>query len=322
MPHQLRRPVSTRHAVALAFDLAFRRDPIQSLVVPLLLRAPWAIAIALMPSPDPDGPPVSAAMVALGSLALIGDFITLLVVGAMLRMRARSVFNTPAGVRPMSVGECYSKGFKRIPWLILTESVRNFALALAASFSILPAVLVRLSLERFFEDLGRNLLLLVAAACLTLPFLLLGCRLAVATECVVLDEHDMAGAFVRSFRLMASRAERWFELIAASAGLIFTAALVYAFLTLMFPVLAGTGGASVFWLLIIAITPVIQYAWTFFYLRLVEIEQEPELHEVGPMYAQAAPAWDRATQGPAPLGLVPPPARAAEEHAPPADPQA
>jgi hypothetical protein len=42
---------------------------------------------------------------------------------------------------------------------------------------------------------------------------------------------------------------------------------------------------------------VIQYAWTFFYLRLIEIE-EP-LQEVGPMYAAGAGA-------PRPLGIVPP----------------
>jgi hypothetical protein len=72
-------------------------------------------------------------------------------------------------------------------------------------------------------------------------------------------------------------------------------ALVSAFLTIMFPVLAGPMGASVLWLLIIAITPVIQYAWTFFYLRLIEIEQP--LQEVGPMYAAG---------GERPLGIAPP----------------
>ncbi|MFI5372923.1 MAG: hypothetical protein ACHQ52_15315, partial [Candidatus Eisenbacteria bacterium] len=69
-----------------------------------------------------------------------------------------------------------------------------------------------------------------------------------------------------------------------SAALIITVALVYAFTTVMFPVLGGPAGVSVFWLLIIAVTPIIQYAWTFFYLRLVETDA-PLLREVGPMYA-------------------------------------
>jgi hypothetical protein len=37
--------------------------------------------------------------------------------------------------------------------------------------------------------------------------------------------------------------------------------------------------------LVIAATPIIQYAWTFFYLRLVEIDQP--MIEVGPLYAKA-----------------------------------
>jgi hypothetical protein len=281
--HHPRLPVSTRHAFALAFDLAVRRDPLHSLIVPLFLRAPWALALAMIPSPE-EGSPVSPAMLALGCVALVGDWITLLVVSAMLRFRARSVFNTPPGVRPMPVSDSYRQGLRRIPWLVVTETVRNVALALSASFSILPAVLVRLSAAAFFHDLGRNLVLLVVAACLTLPFLLIAFRLAVATECVVLDEHDMAGAFAHSFRLMRGRSERWFELVGGSAAFIISVALVYAFTTVMFPVLGGPAGVSVFWLLIIAVTPIIQYAWTFFYLRLIEIEH-PVLHEVGPMYA-------------------------------------
>ena len=284
--HHPRVPVSTRHAFALAFDLAFRRDPLHSLVVPLLLRAPWALALAMIPSPE-DGAAVSPTLLVLGSVALVGDWITLLVVSAMLRFRARSVFNTPPGFKPLPVSDAYRRGLRRVPWLIVTETVRNFALALAASFSILPAVLVRLSAATFFHDLGRNLVLLVVAACLTLPFILIAYRLAIATECVVLDEHDMAGAFMRSFRLMRGRSERWFELVAGSAALIIAVAMVYALTTLMFPALGGANGASVFWLLIIAITPIIQYAWSFFYLRLIEVE-EPVLQEVGPMYAVAS----------------------------------
>ncbi|HUK63895.1 MAG TPA: hypothetical protein VLV15_11190 [Dongiaceae bacterium] len=308
LAHHPRLPVSTRHAFALAFDLAVRRDPLHSLIVPLLLRAPWALALAMIPSPE-EGAPVSATMLVLGCVALVGDWLTLLVVSAMLRFRARSVFNTPPGVRPMPVSDSYRQGLKRIPWLVVTETVRNVALALSASFSILPAVLVRLSATAFFHDLGRNLVLLVVAACLTLPFLLIAFRLAVATECVVLDEHDMAGAFVHSFRLMRGRSERWFELVGGSAAFIISVALVYAFTTVMFPVLGGPAGVSVFWLLVIAVTPIIQYAWTFFYLRLMEVES-PMLHEVGPMYASAAASGSGVTPparpNGAPVGAGPP----------------
>jgi hypothetical protein len=296
MPHRPRLPVSTRHAFALAFDLAFRRDPVHSLVVPLLVRAPWAVASGLLPDPE-STEVVTSALLGLATLALVGDFLTFLVVTAMLRVRARSVFNTPPGVRPMAVRACYAAGLRRIPWLFVTESVRNFVLGLVASFSILPAVFVRLSGETFIHDLGRNLVLLLVAACLTLPFILLGGRLAVATESVVLDEHDLGGAFQRSWRIMEGRFERWFELVGGSALIVLATALVSAFLTVMFPILAGPAGASVLWLLIIAVTPVVQYAWTFFYLRLIEVETP--LQEVGPMYAEGAGM-------PRPLGLVPP----------------
>jgi hypothetical protein len=49
---------------------------------------------------------------------------------------------------------------------------------------------------------------------------------------------------------------------------------------------------ALFWMMVIAVTPAIQYAWTFFYLRLVEID-EP-IGVAPPMYAaatsEAAPA--------------------------------
>ena len=39
-------------------------------------------------------------------------------------------------------------------------------------------------------------------------------------------------------------------------------------------------------LLLVLIWPVFQYAWTFFYLRLLEIE-EPQIHESGPFKASS-----------------------------------
>ena len=47
--HRLRLPISTRHAFALSFDLAVRRDLLHSLLVPLLLRSPWILALAILP---------------------------------------------------------------------------------------------------------------------------------------------------------------------------------------------------------------------------------------------------------------------------------
>ena len=271
MAHSHRPPVSTRHAFALAFDLAFRRDPLQSLIVPLLLRAPWAVEAGLLPAVDSESG-VPPRVLLMASLILVGDFLTLLVVSAMLRIRARSVFNTAPHVAPMPVGECYRRGFRRIPWLVTTEVVRTFLLGLVASFAVIPARLLRLTMATFMHDLGRNLMLIVIAACLTLPFLLLNCRLGVATECVVLDEHDLSGAFIRSWHLMGGRLERWFELILGSAGVVLAVALVCAMFTLAIPALSGPSGVTALWLLIIFVTPVIQYAWTFFYLRLVEVD--------------------------------------------------
>jgi hypothetical protein len=298
-PHTTGRlPVSTRHAIALAFDLAFRRDPLHSIVVPTLLRAPWVIVWA-MNAPIDGAIPTPGSLLA-ASLALVGDFITLIVVGAMLRIRARSVFNTPPGTRPAPALECYARGLRRVGWLFLTESVRNGSLAIAATFSILPTAFVRLSWESLSSQLAPQLLLLGAAAMLSLPALFLGFRLAVATEAVVLDDHDLAGAFQHSFRLMRGRFERWLELIAASAVVVLALALVVAALTVAAPPL-GEGGSSFFWLLVVAFTPPIQYAWTFFYLRLIEVEPSasPGSPRPGPgngLAAAAPPAGSPATE--------------------------
>ncbi|MEK7824061.1 MAG: hypothetical protein AAB290_03360 [Candidatus Eisenbacteria bacterium] len=301
-----RLPISTRHAFALAFDLAVRRDPLHSLAVPLLLRAPWSLALVLLPPPDSGA--VSAKVLGLTSLALIGDFITLLVVGAMLRLRARSVFNTPQGVRPAAAADCYARGMRRIPWLLVTEVVRNLVLAIAASLIVLPTAFVRFHPETALGDLGRNLVLLGIAFLFALPSLSVVYRLGVATEAVVLDEHDLAGAFQSSFRMMRGHLERWFELILASGVMVLAPALVLAALSLAIPALAGPPGVMIFWLVVVGVGPVIQYAWTFFYLRLVEIEFP--LQESAPAYAAGVPLeeavpLEAAVTGVAGLGLVP-----------------
>jgi len=287
MPDRTHRPpISTRHAFALAFDLAARRDPFHSLVVPVLLRAPWALALALLPPLDSVDEPSS--VLALGSLALVGDFVTSLVVAAMLRFRARSVFNTPFSARPAPILDCYSRGLQRIPWLFATEVVRNGALGFAAYCSFLPTAYLRLSPQTFFQDLSHNFLQIAVAASLLVPTLFLGFRLAAATESVVLDERDLAGAFQRSFRIMRGRFERWFELVAASGALILGLAMCVSLLGVVLPALSDSGQVAIFWLLVIASMPIIQYGWTFFYLRLVEID-EPVI-EVGPLYATVGEA--------------------------------
>src|SRR5688500_2505801 len=123
-PHTLRLPVSTRHAFALAFDLAVRRDPLHSLVVPLLVQAPWILALGVLP-PFEQGER-GMQMLLIWAVAQIGSFLVWLIVSAMLRFRARSVFNTPAGTHPDDVTACYARGLRRVPWLLVTEVVRNF----------------------------------------------------------------------------------------------------------------------------------------------------------------------------------------------------
>jgi hypothetical protein len=39
-------------------------------------------------------------------------------------------------------------------------------------------------------------------------------------------------------------------------------------------------------MLLVLLWPVFQYAWTFFYLRLIEVE-EPQIHESGPFKASS-----------------------------------
>ena len=53
---QLPTRVSSRQAFASAFQLALRHDPLQSLLVPFLLRAPWAVAAAIILAPRESAP--------------------------------------------------------------------------------------------------------------------------------------------------------------------------------------------------------------------------------------------------------------------------
>lgn len=248
-PHR-HSPVSMRHAFALAFDLAVRRDALHSLVVPLLLRSPWILTLAILPAPaDSDQP---ARIMALRSVAMLGDYLVLMVVTAMLRFRARSVFNTPSDVAPAPALACYARGLRRVPWLFLTEVVRNAAIAFAVPFLLVPA-------------------------------LFLSFRLSMATESVVLDTPHLAAAFRHSFRLSQGRFERWLEMIVASVLAALTLAFLCAVFSLLIPGPGLTTWASITWLFITALTPIAQYAWTFFYLRLVEVDGAGV--EAGPVYA-------------------------------------
>lgn len=261
-----RAPVSTRHALALAFDLALRRDPVHSLVVPLLLRGPWILAIALLPEPGPHER--TAGRLALGAVALVGDLVTALVVGAMLRVRARSVFNTAPGVRPAPVGACYAAGLRRVPWLFATEAMRNFTLALA----FVPSAFAGFDPAAAAGSPLKPVLLAAISLALAVPALFVLFRLGVATEAVVLDAPDLATAFQSSFVRMKGRMERWLELIMAGGVLVLVPALLMTAVWLLLPALSWTTSVSIMWLLVAGMWPVLQYAWTFFYLRLIEIE--------------------------------------------------
>jgi hypothetical protein len=243
-------PVSARHAFALAFDIATRRDLVQSLIVPLVVRAPWIVIPAVL---DPLSHSNASPLVyGIASLALLVDFFLLLLTCGMMRYRARSVFNTPESAHPAPVLECYARSLGRLPWLFVTEMVRSLSLVFATFFLVLPGVF-------------------------------LGFRLSCATEAVVLDEPHLAGAFQRSSRLTAGRFERWFEMATLSGFIALSVIFVMTVVALVFP---GPGFAvwfAVMQVIMVLVTTVIQYAWTFFYLRLVEIEA-PGV-EVGPLYA-------------------------------------
>ena len=305
-PERRRPPISIRHAFGLAFDLAVRRDPVHSLLVPLLLRAPWILALVLLPSVESTD--VSPAVLGLTSVALIGDFITLLIIGAMLRLRARSVYDQARDVPPAPAAECYASGVRRIPRLLVTEVVRNVVLAIAASLMVLPTAFARFRPESAVEDLGRNLVLVAVAFLLALPSLFVVYRLGVATEAVVLDEHHLAGAFQSSFRMMRGHLERWIELILASGALVLLPAVALATLSLGIPALSATASLMLFWIIVVAVSPVVQYAWTFFYLRLAEINRP--LAAPAPGESAAGPILQEglAVVGGPRLELVPPPA--------------
>jgi hypothetical protein len=244
----LRRPVSTRHAFALAFDLTVLRDPLHSMFVPFLVRGPWVLAGALLPAAAPGEGRSPLALVS--TVVLLGASISWWAVDAMLRVRARSVFNTPHGVPPAPARECYRRGLARLPWLYATEFVRGVALALGFGMFVLPGIY-------------------------------LGYKLAFATEAVVLNDRNLFGAFEHSFHLARGRFERWLEMVAVSVLIALGVIFLGTVLSLVVSWLSFDAWKTVTLMLLVLLWPVFQYAWTFFYLRLIEVE-EPQIHESGP----------------------------------------
>jgi hypothetical protein len=244
MPTLRRPPTTARHAFALAFDLAVRRDAVQSLWVPLLLHAPWLVLQAVVPTPDEPGG-LSARNLMLSSVILVGDFLVSLLVASMLRFRALSVYTGTADGRPAAVLECYARGVRRLPWLFATELLRNLAIFGAGLFLLLPGIWV-------------------------------GFRFSLATEAVVLRETGLPGAFSRSYRLTEARLERWLEMIAFSVVMVLCVLFSCALGFLAFPSTSWSTWATVALCLLSLVMSVIQYAWTFFYLRLEEMAAAAE----------------------------------------------
>lgn len=243
MPHRQRLPISARHAFALAFDLAARRDLLQSIVVPLALWAPWIFAPAVIERVFPGLDRSHLLLITAGGKLL--DFLVFVVLTAMLRFRARSVFNTPVETPPAPALKCYALGLRRVPALYLAEALRNIALTIAFSM-------------------------------LFVPFLYLGFKLSMVTEIVVLRPNDPARATQRSFHLTEGRFERWLEMVAISVFLVVPIWFLMVVGFLAVPASSWNVWLAVGTFLTAAIVPVIQYAWTFFYLRLEEIDPANE----------------------------------------------
>jgi hypothetical protein len=272
-----RPPTSARHAFALAFDLAVRRDRVQSLWVPLLLHTPWLLLQAVVPAPDDPGG-ASARNLMLSSVILVGDFLVSLLVASMLRFRALSVHDSGLAGRPAGALECYARGLRRLPWLFVTEVLRNVAIFVAGLFLLLPGIWV-------------------------------GFRFSLATEAVVLRNTGVQGAFSRSYHLTEARLERWLEMIALSVVMVLCVLFSCALGFFAFPSTSWATWATVALFLLALVMSVIQYAWTFFYLRLEDLDEtaEPGARETGTPPGDGSPGLGDAAPGEAgrPAGAAP-----------------
>jgi hypothetical protein len=118
----------------------------------------------------------------------------------------------------------------------------------------------------------RNLAIFAAGLFLLLPGVWVGFRLSLATEAVVLREETAFGAFGRSFELTEARLERWLEMIAMSVVVVLAVLFSCAVGFLALPGSSWSTWATVALFVLPLVMTLIQYAWTFFYLRLEQIE--------------------------------------------------
>ena len=272
MSSHRRLPISARHAFALAFDLAVRRDPLQSLWVPLLLHAPWLLASALLPFPS-EIEQFTRGTVITQTAVMLGELVTLLTIAGMLRFRARSVFNTPPDTHPAPLLECYAHGFRRIFWLYVSEFVRYAVIAGGILFVLFPGVW-------------------------------LAFRLSMVTEAVVLRERNTIGAFTYSFRVTDGRLERWLEMIVGSVGLLMAFPFLCVIGFLFTPGTAWTTWVAASIFLSVPALSIVQYAWTFFYLRLEEIDVPRVVSMPTPVSVPVAPVARHEETPPAPPRLT------------------
>lgn len=272
MSSHRRLPISARHAFALAFDLAVRRDPLQSLWMPLLLHAPWLLASALVPFPS-EIEQFTRGTVITQTAIMLGELVTLLTIAGMLRFRARSVFNTPPETHPAPILECYARGFRRIFWLYVSEFARYSVIAGGILFVLFPGVW-------------------------------LAFRLSMVTEAVVLRERNTIGAFTYSFRVTDGRLERWLEMIVGSVGLLMAFPFLCVIGFLLTPGTAWTTWVAVSLFLSVPALSIVQYAWTFFYLRLEEVDVPRIVSLPTPVSVPVAPVAQPEVPQPVPPKLT------------------
>lgn len=252
------------------------------MVVPLAVWAPWTLAPAIAPFFFPGLSNSQMLLVQAGSNLF--TFVAFVVVTSMLRFRAASIFRAGPDALPAPVGECYAKGLERAPALYLTEALRNIAFGI--SFSML-----------------------------FVPFLYLGFRLSLATEAVVLRRENPLKAFSRSYHLTDGRFERWLEMIAMSVLLIVPVWFLAVVCFLLIPSSSWNTWLSIGSFLSAAVVPVVQYAWTFFYMRLDELDQaeaEATAH-AAPASPQFQPSWGPGGAAVPKLRLVESPRRDTDE---------
>jgi hypothetical protein len=223
--------VAVGGAFRRALGLAFR-DPVQSWLVPLLLLLPWSMLESMIP--DPREVELTMGMLGLFAVGALGGLVTTLIVSANLRVRMVAALS---GTRPRAL-ESYARALERTPALLLTEVVRSVAVSAALLFFVIPGIV-------------------------------LGQRLSVATESVVLDEPSLAASFQSSFALTHKRFGSWLRMFLATAlalGVVLLASsLAYTVLLLVGLDLSPSLVAAPFGALLLG---VVQYAWTCYYVEL------------------------------------------------------